>query len=453
MSHQEPCRRSRILLVAYACSPRHGSEPSVGWHRAVQAARFHDTWVICEEHQFGTEIREYLAKHGPVPGLHFEFLPMSPLELRLAGTGVLYYVAYNLWHRRAARRAAELHQQHAFSLVHQVNYCGFREPGYCWQLDVPFVWGPLGGTQNLPLRFSLEIGCGGGVRETIRTLLNRWQLYFRRRVRQAAQRANVVLAANTTNQRDLQRALSIKPDVLLETGLTWIQKRDAPADGQGDRRDPHELRILWSGQFLPFKGLSLLLKALGRLRGRMPFRLRVLGRGPMDKPWRRLARKLQIDDAIEWLGWLPHEEAVLQYAWADVFAFTSLRDTTGSVMLESLAAEVPVICLDHQGGRDVITDACGVRIPPTNPRQVVRDLEGTLLRMSGDPAYRRKLSIGARERACDFLWSHNGECMAEVYRQVLEGQARKSRPVEAPGSDIRVASWSAEAALREVTTP
>lgn len=453
MSHQEPSPRSRILLVAYACSPRHGSEPSVGWHRALQAVRFHDTWVICEERQFGPEIREYLHNHGPIPGLHFEFLPMSSWERRLASTSVLYYLAYNMWHRRAAQRAAELHQRHNFSLVHQVNYCGFREPGYCWQLDLPFIWGPLGGTQNLPWQFTFEIGCGGAIRETVRTLLNRWQLYYRRRVHRAARSARIVLAANTTNQRDLQRALGIEPDVLLETGLARVRQRSGTADGDADSRDPGELRILWSGQFLPFKGLSLLLKALGRLRGRMPYRLRILGQGPMQKPWRRLARKLQIDDCIEWLGWLPHEEAIRQYAWADVFAFTSLRDTTGSVMLESLAAEVPVICLDHQGGHDVITDGCGVRIPPKNPGQVVRDLEDVLLRMSDDPEYLRQLSRGARERACDYLWSRNGECMADVYRQVLAGTREDSPEVEVPGNATCMTPWATEATVSEASTP
>jgi hypothetical protein len=27
-----------------------------------------------------------------------------------------------------------------------LNMIGYREPGYLWKLNVPFVWGPMGGT-------------------------------------------------------------------------------------------------------------------------------------------------------------------------------------------------------------------------------------------------------------------------------------------------------------------
>ncbi|MCO6456208.1 MAG: glycosyltransferase [Pirellulaceae bacterium] len=415
-----PHPRRRLLLIAYACSPRHGSEPMVGWHRALQAARFHDTWVICEEHRFGPEVREYLRTHGPVSGLRFEFLPMTGPQQLLARTSVLYYLAYNLWHRDALKLARRLHARHDFDLVHQVNYCGFREPGYCWQLEPPFVWGPLGGTQNMPLRFLGELGAWGAVKELVRTALNHWQLRFRRRVRQAARRADVILAANTTNQRDLRRAHGVLPEVLLETGLPKIAAC-AHRDVASAVDSPRDLHILWSGQFLPFKGLTLLLKALGGLRGRLPFQLRVLGDGPMRRAWSRLARRLGIEDRVQWLGWLPHAEAMEQYAWADVFAFTSLRDTTGSVMLEALAAGVPVICLDHQGGRDVVTDSSGWRIPPNRPGQVVADLQTVLLRAVRDRAYLAEMQRGARQRAERYLWSCNGEQMANVYERVLGG--------------------------------
>ena len=64
----------RPLLMAYACSPYKGSECAVGWHRAVGAAAAYDTWVICEGSWSGPDIQRYLSEHGPVPGLHFEFV-------------------------------------------------------------------------------------------------------------------------------------------------------------------------------------------------------------------------------------------------------------------------------------------------------------------------------------------------------------------------------------------
>ena len=72
-----------MLLLAYACSPYRGSEPGVGWNRAVQTARHYDTWVLCEEHEFAADIRRYLDANGPIDGLHFCFVPLLSHEQRL----------------------------------------------------------------------------------------------------------------------------------------------------------------------------------------------------------------------------------------------------------------------------------------------------------------------------------------------------------------------------------
>jgi len=40
---------------------------------------------------------------------------------------------------------------------------GFREPGYLWQLNIPFVWGPIGGMGYFPTRFLPVVGAKGAV--------------------------------------------------------------------------------------------------------------------------------------------------------------------------------------------------------------------------------------------------------------------------------------------------
>src|SRR5262245_54811157 len=140
MHSDPPKSRPRILMVAYACRPGEGSEPGMGWNRAVQAAKEFDTWVLCEQWRGEVAIRAYRLHWGDVPGLHFVFVP-RPFWLRcIAGVPGLFYPAYNLWHRTAFKVARRLHEKLQFDLVHQVTYCGYREPGYTWQLPIPFIW-------------------------------------------------------------------------------------------------------------------------------------------------------------------------------------------------------------------------------------------------------------------------------------------------------------------------
>jgi glycosyltransferase involved in cell wall biosynthesis len=393
----------------------------------LESARYFDTWVLMADTFYADDVRRYLAGHGEIDGLHFEFLPKTAWQRFLSRMPGGYYLALNLWHRRALRKARELHRQLRFDLVHQVKFCGYREPGYLWKLAAPFVWGPVGGTQNYPWRFLSEAGLLGAVSEGLHTIANGLQLRLSGRVRSAARRAQLLLAANSSIQRDFARVHGISAEVILETGAP-------PVASVPRRRDParREIRILWSGEFTPRKCLPLLLRALPRLPADVPYRVRVLGRGPQGPAWQRLARRLGVAERIEWLGWLPHQEALDQYRWADLFVFTSLRDTTGTVVLEALAAGLPVICLDHQGVHDVVSEQCGCKIPPTNPRDVAGRLAEAICALARDPGRWEQCSAAAIRRAEEYSWPRQGERMAEAYRRVL---ARAEHPPQASGQD------------------
>jgi len=112
---------------------------------------------------------------------------------------------------------------------------------------------------------------------------------------------------------------------------------------------------------------------------------------------RSLARHLSIDGRTRWLGWLPHDEVLGHYASADVFVFTSLRDTSGNVVLEALAAGVPIICLDHQGVRDIVAERCGVKVPVTTPEASIDAITAALAGL----ARNRERCIGSEK----VLWS------------------------------------------------
>lgn len=412
-SRSGPTPRPRVLLSAYSCGPGHISEANVGWHRALQAARVCDTWVLCPEHPAGDRIKPFLEAHGPIPGLSFIFVPdgwIGRLLKRIPGG---YYLSYNLWQRRVWRIASGLHAAIHFNLMHQVTLCGYREPGYLWRLDAPFIWGPIGGTQNVPWRYFGQLGFRGVVTEAGRNVLNAVQLHLSRRVRQAARRAVALLSANSTVQADVRRAHGVTSRVLLETGIP-----DTPRP-QPQRRSSGPLRIAWASHCYPFKGLALLLRALTRLPPDVPFELTVIGDGPARRTWQRLARRLGIDQHIHWSGWLRHDEVLARYAQADVFVFTSLRDTSGNVVLEALASGVPIICLDHQGVRDIVTEHCGIKIPVTTPEASIAAIAKAIADLARDRDRLHRLGDGALERAAQLSWRNLGRRMLAVYRCVL----------------------------------
>lgn len=413
--------RPRLLMSAHACSPVRGSEAGSGWNRALTAARRFDTWVLCAD-VFESEIEAHLRERGAVPGLRFVFLPMRSGDL-WDRVHPVWYRRYHQWQKRALRTARRLHREIGFDLVHHVTYNGYREPGYLWRLDVPFVWGPVGGSQNYPWRFLSIAGLEGALLEGTRSLVNLYQLRWRRRVRQAFRAADVVLAANSTNREAFARVHGVDAPVLVDTGL--VETSPSP----GPRGPEDRLRILWCGILTSRKALRLLLEALGSVRDELDFELTVLGEGPRRRRLERLARRRGISGAVVWRGWVSHEQALTTCSRSDVFVFTSLRDTSGNVVLEALGAGLPVVCLDHQGAHDMVTPECGVKIPVTSPADVVRRLAAALVWLAEDAEARRRLSRGARARAVRFLWETQAETIFDAYDRALHGTRRREEEV------------------------
>lgn len=410
--------RRRVCLVAFGCSPYVGSEPGLGWHRIREIARHHDAVVICEASSvFRANIERYLAENGPVAGLEFRFVPVTPWELRIRPIPGMYYVAYRRWQRRAYHLAAELHRERPFDLIHHVNLGTYREPGFPWELEIPIVWGPVGGTQNLPWRFLFHNGPVPAFGEMARSLSNILQMRFSPRVRKAAHCASALVASSSTAQRDFQRVHGIDTTLICDCGTnpTGAAAKAVPAP---DR----PLHLLWLGPFQSRKALNLLLLALARLPRDIAWELRIVGDGGMESRWRSLAERLGLSGRCQWMGRVPHEVALAQYAWADVFVFTSLRDTVAAVVLEALGHGVPIIGLDHQGVHDVITADCGIRIPVTDVNGAVQGFADAIAHLNANRGEIAHLSQGALERAQLFCWGHNGDRMEEVYRRVFDGR-------------------------------
>ncbi len=135
-----------------------------------------------------------------------------------------------------------------------------------------------------------------------------------------------------------------------------------------------------------------------------------------------MAFKGGLDGRIRWVGHVPFESVNSFYREADIFIFTSLRDTSGNVILEALREGVPVVCLDHQGAGDIVNCDCGFKIRVTRHKQVVKSLRDALVSVAMNRSDLETLSRGAIMRASAYLWPHNNRQIDSIYDQVFAEQ-------------------------------
>ena len=411
--------RWKVLVCAYACSPVQGSEPGMGWGWVEAISKYHDLWVLTEKDEFQAEVEAGLAARPDLARrVRFFFIRKHRHRTLRKIWPPSFYWFYRRWHWEAYELARALHAEVGFDVVHQLNMEGFREPGYLWKLDAPFVWGPVGGMGLMPWHFLFVSGCYGAVYHLAKNIVNLLQMRLLPRPKKAARAARGALIAATGGTREAMRRFFGEDSVVVTEVGPLSEHRAEPLIA---REAEAPIRIVWNGLHIPRKGLPLLLRALPRLGPEVAWELHILSDGPQRAAWRRLASRLGLENRCHWYGWLPtRNPAVAITQSAHVLVITSLEELTSTVLLEALSLGVPVVCLDHCGFSDVVTAECGIKIAVENPRQVVRDLAAAIAALWRDEGHRQCLAVGAIARAREFSWEAKARTVDAIYRAAAE---------------------------------
>ena len=406
-------QKYKILVSAYACSPNKGSEPGMGWNFVTGLSNFHEVHVIVEKRKWQQPINEYLNLHPTLKqNLIFHFIEKKRNKWLRKLWPPTYYWFYKEWQKKTYKLALELNQIENFDIIHQLNMVGYREPGYLWKIEKPFVWGPIGGLENTPWRFLPSLGFKGMIHFTGRNIINQLQKNFSSRPKKAAVRKNnSLISATPDNQKEILTLWKKNSAVLCEVGQVDSNLLDL------EKRGHEPIRIIWSGVHEPRKNLQLVLNALAQVK--IDWELHILGSGPEIVSWQKLSNKLGIDTKCIWHGWLPLDKALRVLQNGHLFCVSSIHDLTSTVLLEALSYGLPVVCLDHCGFSHVINNTCGIKIPVTNPKETKKGFAIAIEKLYHDEALRYQLAEGALQRSKDFSWDKKITQLNLIYQEVV----------------------------------
>ncbi|MDR0735435.1 MAG: glycosyltransferase [Zoogloeaceae bacterium] len=174
---------------------------------------------------------------------------------------------------------------------------------------------------------------------------------------------------------------------------------------------------LFVGRVAHEKNIGFLLRMWAlALRQNPDLLLLLAGDGPALPDLQEEARRLGIDHAVRFLGYLDRNGSLLDcYAAADVFVFSSLTETQGMVLPEAMAAGLPVIALAKLGTRDILEAGKACIAPPTEEKAFA----DAVLRFFADAALRERLQAEAPETARDWSDVASTRRLAEIYRGMV----------------------------------
>lgn len=165
----------------------------------------------------------------------------------------------------------------------------------------------------------------------------------------------------------------------------WLHESESPV-------------VLWVGRMATVKGLEYLVGAFERVIKEIDARLVLVGEGSLENPIRELARQKGLEEKVRFAGFQSNPYRYMSRS--SVFAFPSLSEGFGMVLVESMACGLPVVATDCVAGPSevLLKGECGILVPVADEEAMARGIVSLLT----DAALRERLISAAMERVTDF---------------------------------------------------
>lgn len=410
-----------ILYIAYSCSPDRGSEDRIGWKLPSLSGEEDRVFVITKaEHK---EAIESYRKQHPDLQVRFFYVDIPPVYKKLF-RGFAYSGRLNVWHKRAVALAQQLCAREKIHIIHQITPVEFRSIGDYGKIpNVKFVCGPIGGGEYIPkgLRYYERRHIA---QELIRKVLNRISL-IRLQKRGVLARCDAVLFANEETKRYVSAAMGEKTVQACRTEIGIDPGEIVPKCGTelpGQSR-----RFLVAGRLIYRKGHEFLLDALSELPEDLDYTCTILGSGPELRRLKNKCKKSGLEHRVCFREKVPFDQMGEIYANTHALIMPSIRETTGSVLLEAMSRGIPVITIGRFGGSGLIHETAGWLYDGNSKREFIENLKKILIACIQDPEGVYTRGQQAAQLSQEHTWDKKTAYYRSIYKQLLkETQTEKT---------------------------
>lgn len=413
----------KVLLLAYMISPYKGSEYSVAWNYISEMSNENKLVVLygaSGNHMGDISELEEFTNRSPI--LNARFVPVIPNKITkslnfLNKKGIFsysFYFAYHQWHKQAYKVAQELIKNENFDLIHYLGPIGYREPGLLWKIDLPYIWGPIGGATNISLNLINALTFKGKIKLLLRAFINNLQLKYNRNVHNALKRTDLLLTATIENQEIFKKIHHVDSLYITENCI-----REEIKIKKEKFTDKDKLHFVWIGSIEPRKALKILIESLILIKNRTNFIIDIIGNGPLKSELQSYAILHGLDNCIKWHGNIPRNEVINLLSMSHLNIITSVSEGNPTTIWEAMSLGVPTITLNHCGMKDTICSKCGIKIEITTYSQIIKDFAKEIENLVTNSERLEILSKGVLDCSKNYLWDDRRILFNNLYDKAV----------------------------------
>lgn len=404
----------RLLISAFSCQPGKGSEPGVGWNWVLQAAQCCDVYVLTR-----SKMQPYIEPQIPEnikDRLHFEYCPSSSRLRKIS-----IYLEYLNWQRRAFHYAKKLCITINFDYVWHLTWGNFFLPTWMYRLDVPFIWGPAGGGEQVPQEYLGEFSEKEKAVSKLKRFLgnhimeNPW-------IARPASKAEILISRTNATKDMFPIQMQEKIIVHLEACVNLQKDFEYRSDTPLILKKGKGLNLIYTGRLNDSKNVSALIDAMVIVCKTYPdCKLHILGDGSTAEMIRQRVAANRMNDNVYIYGSVPRMQLLRAVSECDIFVFPSLHEGASWSLLEAMALSVPIVAYDLNGIHDTLDDSCAYLVKTDHDKPLYANLKfaDALLKMMSIPSdQRQKMGQAGRQR---LITVHSADGVAGFIRKMIYG--------------------------------
>lgn len=405
----------RILYIAYSCDPYSGSEDKIGWNIPFESAKTNEVYLITkEEHR--DNIKRYISENNR-SNLYIYFVDIPGLYKKFFD-GFFYSGRLNVWNRRVFPLAKEICEKKNIEIIHQITPIEFRSIGNYGQIkNTKFICGPLGGGEQIPHALKSYMKKHWAV-EIIRKSINQYSK-MKLKLLGKLKKCDYILFANSETRDFLIKEKELSDEKQIITEIAISEKNISYKKRKKD--DYEVIHFLVAGRLIYRKGYDFLLDAMERIPDQYSYQCRIVGSGPeYESIEKRCLHNKQLQGRVILAGRIPYDQMEKEYNWADVLIMPSLRETTGSVILEAMAQGIPVITIGKFGGSKLVDDCVGWTYTGNTKDNYIENLKNIMIRCIDTPSVVYEKGRKSYERAKQYTWKEKCRQYQLIYMNLLK---------------------------------
>ncbi|MGB4504610.1 MAG: glycosyltransferase family 4 protein [Syntrophaceticus sp.] len=233
-------------------------------------------------------------------------------------------------------------------------------------------------------------------------------------------RCDLVITPTGVIKEMIQEQGVKKPVIVIPTGIypERFQAGDPNFLNKHFGISPHKKVLLFVGRIGKEKNLTFLLRAFAIIAKQEKDAVLVMvGSGPEEKILQYLAMDLGVEDQVVFTGKLAPETIAGAYRSADIFVFPSVTETQGIVLVEAMAAGLPVVAKAAYGSLAMVDDGVTGYLCQGDEHEFA----AKTLSILNDPELKMRMSEAALRKAENLSADKMALRMERAYKALLAG--------------------------------